>query len=87
MFTLILPPAVGEISIRDTAHADAQYPNGHTLRGFEDEADDSEEAQIAFVSALTAAAFGLAATGSIDYVWSSFENAFKNGTFFNARRK
>jgi hypothetical protein len=34
-----------------------------------------------YVSALTASAFGLAATGG------SFENAFKNGIFFNARRK
>ena len=54
---------------------------------FEDDPDDTEEAQIAFVSALTASAFGLAATGSIDYAWNSFENAFKNGMFFNARRK
>ena len=46
-----------------------------------------QEAQIAFVSALTASAFGLAATGSLDYGWNSFENAFKNGTFFNGRRK
>jgi hypothetical protein len=30
---------------------------------------------------------GLAATGNIDYSWNSFENAFKNGIFFNARRK
>ena len=54
---------------------------------FEDDPDDTEEAQIAFVSALTASAFGLAATGNIDYAWNSFENAFKNGIFFNARRK
>jgi hypothetical protein len=25
--------------------------------------------------------------GGIDYGWNSFENAFKNRTFFNARRK
>ena len=45
------------------------------------------EAQIAFVSALTASAFGLAATGGLDYAWNSFENALKNGMYFNARRK
>ena len=66
---------------------DAQYPNKHTLRPFEDNPDDTEEAQITFVSALTASAFSLAATGSIDYAWHSFENAIKNGIFFNARRK
>jgi hypothetical protein len=78
---------VGEISIRDTVHEDAQYPHQHTLRTFEDDPDDTEEAQIAFVSALTASAFSLAATRDIDYAWSSFENAFENGVFFNARRK
>jgi hypothetical protein len=77
----------GEISIRNTVHEHAQYPNEHTLCAFQDDPDDTEEAQIAFVSALSASAFGLAATGGIDYAWNSFENAFKNGIFFNARRK
>jgi hypothetical protein len=86
-FYRFIPRAVGEISIRDTVHEDAQYPNQHTLRTFEDDPDDTEEAQINFVSALTASAFGLAATSDIDYAWNSFENAFKNGIFFNARRK
>ena len=65
----------------------AQYPNEHTLREFEDQPDDTEEAQLAFVSALTASAVGLAATGSLDYGWNSFENGLKKGIFFNARRK
>src|SRR5918993_3461353 len=86
-FYRFIPRAVGEISIRDTVHEDAQYPKQHTLRTFEDDPDETEEAQIAFVSALTASAFGLAATGNIDYAWNSFESAFKNGIFFNARRK
>jgi hypothetical protein len=78
---------LSERSRYGTDYEDAQYPNGHTLRGFEDEPDDTEEAQTAFVSALTSYAFGLAATGGIDYGWSSCQNAFKNGVFFNARRK
>jgi dienelactone hydrolase len=86
-FYRFIPSVVGEISIRDTVHEDAQYPNQYTLRAFEDNPDDTEEAQIAFVSALTASAFSLAATGSLDYGWTSFENAIKKGTFFNARRK
>ena len=86
-FYRFIPAAVGEISIRDTVHKDAQYPNEHTLRAFQDDPADTEEAQITFVSALTASAFGLAATGSIDYGWNSFENGIKNGIFFNARRK
>jgi pimeloyl-ACP methyl ester carboxylesterase len=86
-FYRFIPRAVGEISIRDTVHEDAQYPNQQTLRTFEDDPEDTEEAQIAFMSALAASAFSLAATGNIDYAWNSFENAFKNGIFFNARRK
>ena len=86
-FYRFIPAGVGEISIRDTVHEDAQYPNEHTLREFEDNPEDTEEAQIAFVSALTASAFGLAATGGIDYAWNSFEDGLKNGIFFNARRK
>jgi dienelactone hydrolase len=86
-FYRFISGAVGEISIRDTVHQDAQYPNERTLRAFEDNPDDTEEAQITFVSALTASAFGLAATGSLDYAWNSFENGINNGIFFNARRK
>ena len=86
-FYRFIPAAVAEISIRDTQHEDAQYPSQYTLRAFQDQPDDSEEAQIAFVSALTASAFSLAASGSLDYGWSSFENGTKNGIFFNARRK
>jgi dienelactone hydrolase len=86
-FYRFIPAAVGEISIRDTVHKDAQYPNEHTLRAFHDSPDATEEAQITFVSALTASAFSLAATGGIEYAWNSFESAFKNGVFFNARRK
>ena len=36
---------------------------------------------------MTATAFGLAATGGLDYAWNSFESGFKKGIFFNARRK
>lgn len=86
-FYRFIPRDVGEFSIRDTVHEDAQYPNQRTARAFDDEPDDSEEAQIAFVSALTASAFSLAATGNIDYAWDSFEPAFRSGIFFNARRK
>ena len=59
----------------------------HPLSAFEDEPDDTEEARITFVSAVTASAFGLAASGGLDYAWNSFENGFKKGLFFNARRK
>jgi len=41
---------------RDTLHEEAQYPNQYTLRVFQDHPDDTEDAQMAFVSALTASA-------------------------------
>ena len=86
-FYRFIPGAVGEISIRDTVHEDAQYPNRQTPRMFEEDPADTEKGQIAFVSALTASAFSLAVTGRIDYAWNSFENGFKSGMFFNERRK
>ena len=86
-FFRFIPAKIGEISIRDTVHEDAQYPNVHTLRAFEDSPDDTEEAQITFVSALTATAFSLATNGNLDYAWTSFENGISKGIFFNARRK
>ena len=86
-FYRFIPAGVAEISIRDAVHEDAQYPTERTLRGFEDGPLDTEEAQITFVSALTAAAFSLSATGALDYAWASFEDVFATGRFFNARRK
>ena len=70
---------VAEVSLRNAAHEDAQYPA--------DDALTSEEAQITFASALTASAFSLAATGSLDYAWTSFAPAIRNDRLFNAHRK
>ncbi|MEO7727201.1 MAG: alpha/beta hydrolase [Burkholderiales bacterium] len=70
---------IAEVSIRDAAHEDAQYPShsGHA----------TEELQISFVSALTAAAFSLGVTGKFDYAWASFGGPLENGSFFGAKRK
>jgi dienelactone hydrolase len=86
-FFRFIPGGVGEVSIRDAVHEDAQYPAEHTLRMFHDRPMATEEAQISFVSALTAAAFSLASTGGIDYAWASFDDGVRSGMFFNARRK
>jgi len=86
-FFRFIPGTVGEVSIRDAIHEDAQYPTERVLRAFEDGPIATEDAQITFVSALTAAAFSLAATGGIDYAWASFGEVVENGIFFNARRK
>jgi pimeloyl-ACP methyl ester carboxylesterase len=77
---------IAEVSIRDAAHEDAQYPSEFALRNFGIDPHTTEELQITFVSALTSAAVSLSSTGTFDYAWTSF-GAVKNGKFFNARRK
>jgi dienelactone hydrolase len=86
-FYRFIPARVGEISIRDALHDDATHTRKPTLFAGDDDPLATEEAQIAFVSALTSAAFGLSATGNLDYAWVSFDDALKKGVFFNARRK
>lgn len=86
-FYRFVPGGVAEISIRDSVHEDAQYPTDRPLRRSEGGPIATEESQITFVSALTAAAFSLASTGTFDYAWTSFGDVFKNGRFFNARKK
>jgi predicted alpha/beta hydrolase family esterase len=70
---------ISEVSIKDAVHEDAQYPSEVGLA--------TEELQITFVSALTSAAFSLSSTGSFDYAWTSFGDAFDNGKLFNAKKK
>jgi pimeloyl-ACP methyl ester carboxylesterase len=70
---------ISEVSIKDAAHEDAQYPAGVGLA--------TEELQITFVSALTSAAFSLSATGSFDYAWASFGAVLANGKFIDAKKK
>ncbi len=78
---------IAEVSIRDAAHEDAQYPAELPRRFFSIGQPDAEELQITFVSALTAAAFSLGATGKFDYAWASFDEAIKNGRIVNAKKK
>ena len=86
-FYRFIPAGIAEVSIRDAVHEDAQYPTEPVIRAPAGSPIATEEAQITFVSALTAAAFSLGATGSLDYAWSSFGHALGNGRFFNARKK
>lgn len=76
---------IAEISIRGAAHEDAQFAL-ETL-GFGTESSATEEHQITFVSALTSAAFSLAATGRFDYAWASFRDAITSGKFVDPRKK
>ncbi len=70
---------IAEISIKDAAHEDAQYPS--------DSERATEELQISFVSALTAAAFSLGITGKYDYAWASFVEAPGSARLFGAKKK
>jgi dienelactone hydrolase len=86
-FYRYIPGGVAEFSIRGAIHEDAQFPVEQSLQTYDRDPPATEESQIAFVSALTAAAFSLGATGRLDYAWTSFGGDFRNGKFFNPRRK
>ena len=77
---------IAEVSIRDASHEDAQFPLEPAPQ--EPGTDPAtEELQITFVSALTSAAFSLAHTGNVDYAWTSFSAAIKDGKFFDVLKK
>ena len=78
---------IAEISIRDASHEDAQFPLEPAPQEPGTESAATEELQITFVSALTAAAFSLGHTGNFDYAWTSFGDAIKNGKFYDVLKK
>jgi pimeloyl-ACP methyl ester carboxylesterase len=70
---------IAELSIKNAIHDDGQFPS---------ESDEAnEQRQSTFTSAITSAVFSLSSTGKFDYAWASFSSAFRNGRFFNAKRK
>jgi hypothetical protein len=82
-----IPAQVAEFSIRNAGHDDGQYPSDTALQNGGIDPGVSEEAQITFTAALTAAALSLAATGSVDYAWQSYSAAFDSAKFVDAKRK
>ena len=70
---------IGEVSIKDAIHEDAQFPSGSTQA--------IEELQVTFMRTLTSAALSISSTGKFDYAWASFGDVLKNGKFFNAKKK
>ena len=86
-FHRYIPSAFSELSIRGAAHEDGQYPSEASLHAPGLDSYTTEEMQITFVNALTAAAFSLWATGGFDYAWESYRGAFDSGKFFNAIKK
>ena len=87
-FFFYIRSGVAEISITNATHEDAQFPLEPALEGLGSEPSSAtEELQITFVSALTSAAFSLAHTGNVDYAWTSFSAAIKDGKFFDVLKK
>ena len=76
---------VTEVSIKGAAHEDAQFPMGGGLMSFA--SGTTEEYQLTFVAALTAAAFSLSSYGTFDYAWRSFRPGLDSGKLINPRRK
>jgi pimeloyl-ACP methyl ester carboxylesterase len=75
---------IAEISVTEAHHDDAQFALDPP---YDPESTSTEEHQITFVSALTAAAISLSGTGNFDYAWRSFSAGIKSGTFSRAMRK
>lgn len=69
---------VGELSIRNAGHEDAQFKLSD---------DGTREEQLAFVSALTAAVISLSSTNQFDFAWKSYEPAISSGRFFDVKKK
>jgi hypothetical protein len=78
--------SVAEVSIRGATHEDAQYPSEYAVKNGADP-HTTEELQVTFAGALTAAVVSLASTGTVDYAWTSFGPVLESGKFYNARRK
>lgn len=86
-FYRFIRSGIGQVSIKDAGHEDAQYPSEDSLTGLGIDLATTEEMQISFMSALTSAALSLSATGKFDYAWASFAEDLKNGKFYAAKKK
>lgn len=78
---------IGEVSIRGATHDDAQYPSMFALSTFGIDPYTSTAKQELFAAALTASAFSIAATGSLDFAWTSFDRLVDKGLMKNPRRR
>ena len=87
LFYELVRNGVAEVSIRDAAHEDAQYPSEFALQNGGVDPSTTEALQVTFVAALTAAAVSLSATGAFEYAWMSFRPLLQDGRLFNAKRK
>lgn len=82
-----IPAPVAEISVKNATHEDAQYPSEDALQNGGVDPDVTEALQITFVSAITATAFSLAATRTLDFAWAGFRAGLDSGRLVNANRK
>ena len=78
---------VAKVSVKDATHEDAQYPSQTSLENAGVDPDITEDLQLTFVSALTAATFSLSATRTLDYAWASFSEAIRSGRFLDPKKK
>jgi pimeloyl-ACP methyl ester carboxylesterase len=78
---------VAEISVTNAHHEDAQFPMLDGMPGAGTYSYATEEHQITFVSALTAAALSLALTGKLDFAWATYMEGVKGGKLHDALRR
>jgi len=82
-----VPKGVAEVSIRGAHHEDAQFPMEASIALFGSGTPATEDLQITFVAALTAAAMSLGFTQRLDYAWESFGEGLRSGRLIDGLRK
>lgn len=85
-FFYYLPGNVFEVSVANAHHEDAEFAFESALDIF-DSSQATRALQITFASALTSAAFSIAFTGDLEYVWNSTYDAAKDGKLIGRMRK
>jgi pimeloyl-ACP methyl ester carboxylesterase len=68
---------VGELSIRNAGHEDAQFRLS----------DSGRDEQLDFLSALTAGVISISSTGQLDFAWQSYTSAADAQRFYDLRLK
>jgi pimeloyl-ACP methyl ester carboxylesterase len=78
---------VAEISVMNAHHEDAQFPMLDGMPGAGTYWHATEEHQITFAAALTAAALSLGFTEKLDFAWANYMEGVKTGRLYDALRR
>ena len=74
-----------EVSIKDAAHEDAQYPSETSLQNTGVDTETTEELQITFVSGIPPPS--ACRPPRLDYAWAGLREMVDSGKLFNPKMK